>query len=186
MQKLLQGQRAIQDGAGATFDPEAVAAACAGESGEFPTGSCTPDEQAVFLSGDLSDARFQSTLTLDGGFRSIFGDTGQRSVHSPVMALRHAGSDGTAQGEFDRMDGVDYTWVAVEGACHETFNLGIEASTFAPCATFDRDEGWSLTATYALAFFRHSLHGDDGAETVGILDGSVQVNAAATVAHRAD
>lgn len=166
---------------GATFDAELLSAACAGEHGFFPTGSCTDEEEAVFTSGVLDDPRVQATLVLDGGIRDLFGETGHRSVHAPFLVLRRPDPGGADQAEFDRMDGIPYTWVSVDGACHETFNIGVEAATLAPCDTFEVDRGWHLTATYAAAWFRHHLQGDGSPETVGIVEGSVEVDAAATV-----
>ena len=179
-----RGAYTVWAAAGASFDPDFVAAACAGENTFFPTGSCTPDEQAAFLSGDLADPRFQASLVLDGGIRDLFGDAGHATAHTPFMTLRKSASDAEAQVEYDRMDPLDYTWVSVEGACHETFNLGVEAATLQPCDTFEVERGWHVTATYAAAFFRHHLLGDDAADTVGVLDGSVTVDAAATLRSR--
>jgi predicted dienelactone hydrolase len=179
-----RGAYTVWAAAGARFDPEFLAAACAGENGAFPTGACTADEQAAFASGALADPRFQASLVLDGGIRDLFGETGHAAAHTPFLTLRKSASDPDAQAEFDRMDPLDYTWVSVEGACHETFNLGVEASTLQPCDTFEVERGWHLTATYAAAFFRHHLLGDDAAETVGVLDGSIAVDAAATLRSR--
>ena len=170
--------------AGGTFDPDIVAAACAGEQDFFPTRSCTTEEQAVFVSGALDEPRFQASLVLDGGIRSIFGEDGHRSVHAPFLILRKPDSGGSDQAEFDRMEGITYTWVSVEGACHETFNVGVEASTQSPCETFEQQRGWDLTATYATAFFRHHLLDDDGAGTTGIVDGTTNVDPAATMQSR--
>jgi predicted dienelactone hydrolase len=169
---------------GGTFDADIVAAACAGEQDFFPSRSCTPEEQAVFTSGALDEPRVQASLVLDGGIRSIFGDEGHRSVHAPFFVMRKVEGSGSDQAEYDRMDGVDYTWVSVEGACHETFNVGVEASTQAPCETFEQQRGWDMTATYAAAFFRRALLGDEGEETVGIVEGTIEVDPAVTLQAR--
>ncbi len=169
--------------AGGTFDAQAVAAACAGENGAFGTGSCTPEEEAVFLSGDLADPRFKATTLLDGSIRrDLFGDTGHQGAQTPFLSLSRD-NEGSAE-QFDTVDGLDFTWLAVEGSCHETFNLGVEAATLEACETFDVDRGWELTATYTFAFLRHHLLGDVSAETVGILDGSTEVDPAVVYHHR--
>ena len=169
--------------AGGTFDADAIAAACAGETDAFSTGSCTPEEEAVFLSGTLADDRFQASILLDGGIRRLlFGDTGHRGATTPFLSLTRD-DEGSAQ-QFDSVDQLDFTWLPVEGACHETFNLGFEASTLAPCETFDVDRGWALTATYSFAFLRHHLLGDDSDEIVDILDGTTVVDAAARYHHK--
>lgn len=169
---------------GGTFDAEVLAAACAGDDTFFPSRSCTPDEEAAFLSGVLDEPRIQASLVLDGGIRAIFGDEGHRSVHAPFFVMRRPDAGGSDQAEFDRMDGIPYTWVSVEGACHETFNVGVEASTRSPCETFEQQRGWDMTATYAAAFFRHTLLGDDGAEVAGIVAGTVEVDPAVTLQAR--
>lgn len=169
---------------GATFDPVALDAACAGTSSDFPTRSCTAEESAVFLSGELVDDRFQAVLTLDGGIRGLFGDTGHTTMNGPVMAMSKPDDGGSDQAEFDQVDGLDYTWISVAGACHESFNLGIEVSTLGPCETLAQDRGWDITATYAFAFFRRHLLDDDGAELVSILDGSVEVDPVVSLQRR--
>jgi hypothetical protein len=165
-------------------DAAAIEAACAGTSTEFPTRTCTAEEAAVFLSGALVDDRFQAVLTLDGGIRGLFGDTGHASMNGPVMAMRKPDDGGSDQAEFDRMTGLDYTWVSVDGACHESFNLGIEVATMGPCETLDPQRGWDITATYALAFLRRHLLADDGEALTAILDGSTEVDAAVTLQQR--
>lgn len=169
---------------GASMDPEVLAAACTGEDSFFPSRTCTAEEEDAFLSGVLDDPRFQATFILDGGLRSIFGERGHRTVHAPFFVLRRPSGNGSDQAEFDRMDGVTYTWVSVEGACHETFNVGVEASTQAPCETFEQQRGWDMTATFAAAFFRNALLGDAGAEVSGIVDGSIEVDPSATLRAR--
>lgn len=169
--------------AGASFDPDALAAACAGENTAFPTGSCTEEEAAVFLSGDLADDRFAATILLDGTIRrELFGAGGHRTAFTPFLALSQD-HEGHAE-QFDSIDALDFTWLPVEGACHETFNLGIEAATGAPCDTFDVDRGWDLTATYSFAFLRHHLLADHSPETLGILDGSIEVDPAVAFHHK--
>lgn len=168
---------------GATFDAESITAGCAGETDAFPTRTCTADEEAVFRSGQLADDRFAASVLLDGSIRrSLFGETGHRGASTPFLAMSQA-NDGSAE-QFETVDQLDFTWLAVDGACHETFNLGIEASTQSPCETFDVDRGWDLTATYTFAFLRHHILGDEGAETVGILDGSTEVDAAVQYHHK--
>ncbi len=177
-----RGAYTVWAAAGGTFDAEAIAAGCAGETGAFDTRTCTEAEAAVFLSGELHDPRFQASVLLDGSIRrELFGDDGHASATTPFIALTREGEGPQAQ--YDTSEPLDFTWVPVEGSCHETFNLGIEAATRQPCDTFDPDRGWDLTATYTLAFLRHHLQGDDREDTVAILDGTTTVDAAATVHH---
>lgn len=168
---------------GATFDPDAVAAACAGENGAIPAGSCTPAEAEVFLSGVLADDRVVASLALDGDIRrSFFGDTGHQGVSGPFVKLSRADDpDGSRQAIYEGMDGIDFAWGAVEGACHESFNVVLDPGQgLQPCPTLDREAGLGLTAVYAAALFRSAVLGDDSEETLGILDGSIEVDPAVT------
>lgn len=169
-------------GAGASLQADLIEAGCAGESDLFDSRSCTVAEQEAFLSGELDDPRFVSTIVLAGTIRrGMFGDTGHRSVHSPFLAMTGTNDSPDGPGQFESMDAIDFRWVEVEGACHESFNLGVEASSLQPCETLDVDQGWALTATYALAFLRHTVLGDESAQVVGILDGSTVVDPAASL-----
>ena len=142
----------------------------------FPQEPARPLSLRSFSRATLADDRFRAILTLDGGIRGLFGDAGHTSMHGPVMAMRKPDDGGADQAEFDQLEGLDYTWVSVEGACHESFSLGIEVATLGPCETLDQQRGWDLTATYAFAFFRRHLLADDGAELTAILDGSTGVD----------
>jgi predicted dienelactone hydrolase len=169
-------------GAGAALQADLIEAGCAGESELFDSRSCTSAEQDAFLSGELDDPRFISTIVFAGTIRrAMFGDTGHRSVHSPFLAMTGTNDGPDGPGQFDSMDGIDFRWVEVEGGCHESFNLGVEASSLQPCETLDVDQGWALTATYALAFLRHTVLGDESAQVVGILDGSTAVDPVASI-----
>ena len=50
------------------------------------------------------------------------------------------------------------------GACHTTYTLG-------GCPGFDTELGLQIVNTYALAFARHLLLGDQDPETLALLDG---------------
>lgn len=168
---------------GATFDPDALAAACAGETSVFPTGSCTAEEEAVFLSGALADDRVVASLALDGDIRrGFFGDEGHRSLSGPFVKLSQADdAAGTRQAHYDSMDGIDYSWGAVEGACHESFNVVLDPNQgLQPCPTLDREVGLDITATAAAALFRSAVLGDDSDDTVGVLEGSISLDPAVT------
>lgn len=169
--------------AGATFDPAAIAAGCAGETDAFESRSCTPEEEAVFVGGGLADPRFRASILLDGSIRrELVGAEGHRAATTPFLALTQANSG--AQEQFDSVDPLDFSWVPVEGSCHETFNLGVEAATLQPCATMEVERGWQITATYSFAFLRHHLMGDTSTATMGVLSGDVVVDEAAVLQHK--
>jgi len=169
--------------AGATFDPAAIAAGCAGETDAFESRSCTPEEEAVFVGGELADPRFRASILLDGGIRrELVGEEGHRSATTPFLALTQV-NEGSQQ-QFDSIDALDFSWVPVEGSCHETFNLGVEAATLQPCATMEVERGWQITATYSFAFLRHHLMGDTSTATMGVLSGALVVDEAAALQHK--
>ncbi len=153
--------------AGATYDMEAVAA-------KFP--EATEAQLAVFAAG-FDDPRIVASVPLAGTYgKSWFGDSGYLAIGDlPVLSLTGSldGHDGAAA-QFDSLDGIDLTWVELEGGCHQTFALGF-------CDTLDPAEGFQLVDTYVLAFARHHLLGDESAEVLGLLDGSAELSPLATV-----
>ncbi|MEZ4233026.1 MAG: hypothetical protein R3B89_27850, partial [Polyangiaceae bacterium] len=70
---------------------------------------------------------------------------------------------------FAEMQSLDLTWVEVSGGCHQLFGLG-------NCPDIENGVGYGIVDTYALAFGRHHVLGDDSAKTLGILDGSTSVS----------
>ena len=162
-------------GIGASFDPDAVDAACAGGGG-LPTGTCTEEQRSGFVSGELTDERFVAAIPLAGTIRrSFFGSEGHRTARGPVLSMTGT-NDGNPQNYLDQwesIDGLDFTWLSLEGACHQTFALGF-------CSTLDVAEGFRIVNTYALAFGRAHVLGDSSAEVLGILDGSVSISDAVT------
>ena len=69
---------------------------------------------------------------------------------------------------YPALDGLDRTWIELDGGCHETFALGV-------CDTLDPALGYDIVQTYALAFARQRVLGDTGEAVSGILDGSIEV-----------
>ena len=154
---------------GASYDSAQVDSACAGGGG-LPTGQCTEAQREAFLSGELSDDRIVASIPLAGTIRrSFFGAEGHRSVRGPVFSMTGGNDSVGQQSQWDSMDQIDFTWIDVAGACHQTFALG-------SCDTLDRDEGFAIVDTYALAFARAHVLGDTSSEVLGILDGSVVVS----------
>lgn len=152
--------------AGATYGEDEPERLCPG---------CDADQLALFDDG-LSDPRVVATIPMAGQIpRSSFGDTGHQSVSIPVLAMTGS-EDGGGQDQFDTMDQVDFTWIDLEGGCHETFNIGA-------CGTLDPELGFSIVQTYALAFARAQL-GDTSVS--GILDGTEEVSDVVSYAHRSE
>ena len=70
-------------------------------------------------------------------------------------------------------------WIDIEDGCHQTFATGI-------CADLEAEEGYAIVNAYALAFGRAHVLGDDSAEVVGVLDGSVTVSERVTMQQGSD
>lgn len=157
---------------GATFDVDLITEAC--ESGDWPEGGCTDAELAALTSDTLGDDRVVGLLPLAGDLRrSYFGDTGELSVHVPVVFMggTEDGPEGQ-QAQWDAMGEIDFTWISLEGGCHQTFALG-------QCSTLDEEEGFRIVRTYGLAHSRLTVLGDTSVR--GVLDGSEVVGDGVTV-----
>ena len=157
---------------GASIDPDSLAEACT----RMDQGSCSEEELAAFLSGDVSDQRMAAGITMAGTInRSYHSDEGHLSVRGPVLLMSGSNDSGHAVSEsFDSLEGIDRSLLDIEGACHGSFNMGF-------CETLETDLGYHIVQTYALAFGRRHLLGDDDEKVMGVLDGSVEVAAEATI-----
>ncbi|MCO4744856.1 MAG: hypothetical protein KC912_08705 [Proteobacteria bacterium] len=129
--------------------------------------SCTEAERAEFAAG-FDDPRVVATIPMAGTIRrSWLGDNGHSTVDLPVMFMSGTEDPVGQQGQWDAMDSIDFTWLDIEGACHNAFALG-------SCFTLDTDEGFEIIQTYALAFARRHVLDDDTVSD--ILDGSTEVS----------
>lgn len=155
---------------GAPFDVEAIRAHC----DELP--SCTEAELEVFGS-DLRDSRVVAIVPMAGRpDPTWFGDDGAGKVQVPLLNLTGTADSVDFAPFWDQLGAHDATWIELDGACHESFNLGVP-----PCSTFDTQEGHSVVSAYALAFARRQLLGD--VTVSGIIDGTRALSDRVTV-HR--
>lgn len=139
-------------GAGARFD--AVEETCANES--MPAGGCTAAELAAFTSGTLQDDRVAAIIPMAGTVRqSFFGETGYEAVTEPVLFMSGT-EDGpdSSQEQWETATQAQMLWTSLEGGCHQSFALG-------QCSTLDVELGYTIVNTYALAFARKHILGDD-------------------------
>ena len=155
--------------AGASFDGGALDAACP----TFEEGSCTSQELAAFVSGELDEPRVKVAVPMGAGIdRSFFGDQGHAGVHAPFLLLTGSEDGETWEGaDWESINGVERTWVQLQGGCHQSFTSGA-------CSTLDADQGYRLINGYITAFSRvHLLDNDthrdliSGERTLG--DGAV-------------
>jgi predicted dienelactone hydrolase len=158
--------------AGATYDMAQVSSRC--EAGEF--ADCTPERLAGFEAG-FGDPRIIAAIPMGGSIgRDWFGASGHSTVTIPILAMSSSNETDQTRDQFETTAGIDMTWVDIAGGCHETFALGF-------CATFNRDRGYRVVNTYAMAFARHWLLDDSGETTLSILAGTTPVDEAVTLAH---
>lgn len=159
--------------AGGTMDAERIAAACAGD-GTFETNTCTPEEQALLLSPTLAAPEVSASVLLAGGIRrSLFGEAGHRSVGGPMLSLTGSEDGNSGQEQYDSTQGIDLTWVELEGGCHQTFALGT-------CDTLPTEDGYRIVRSWSLAFLRHHLQGDVSDATLALIRGEAPVDPRAT------
>jgi predicted dienelactone hydrolase len=159
--------------AGATYDEAVVRSECE----DLSSGPCTEAELGVFLSGELDDERVVAIMPLAGTYRPAwFGDEGYESVDVPILAMTGSEDNpGSALEQWDRLSAeTDMTWVELEGACHQTFALG-------GCDNLSNEDGYEIVNTFALAFGRHHVLGDESEPTTGVLSGEIEVSDAVTV-----
>lgn len=150
---------------GATFDTAQVTARC--DSGALQL--CNESTVAVFEAG-LRDPRIVAAIPMAGSIQQDwFGDDGHSSVDVPILAMSGTNDPVGADRQFEITGDIDLRWVEIEGGCHQTFALG-------GCSTLDDALGYSIINTYALAFARKIVLGDDDPRTEGIVDGSIEVS----------
>lgn len=159
---------------GASFDVPSLEARCERDT---YAGGCTSAEIDAFAKG-FRDSRVVTTIPMAGRLNSTWlGPTGYRSVDIPMLAMSASEDTVDALGQFEIVEGLDFTWIDIEGACHQTF-------TYAGCPNIDDAEGQRIVATYALAFARHHVLGDDDPLVLGLLDGSIEISPLVAFARR--
>ena len=69
------------------------------------------------------------------------------------------------------------SWLEIEGGCHQLFGLG-------SCGLISDEIGFRIVHSYSLAFGREHILGDQSADTLGLLDGSIELDSAASLVVR--
>lgn len=160
---------------GATFDVAAITARC--DSGEIPEDQCTPGVLEAFAAG-LRDPRIVATVPMAGGGAvSWFGEGGLLGAETPMLYMSGTDDPGAVDDVWERSEGLDMTWMVIEGGCHQLFGLGV-------CPQIDDEVGVRAVRTYSLAFGRKHVLGDEGATTEGLLDGSIELAPEVTITPR--
>ena len=160
---------------GATYDMESVEEMCSTGDG-LDGDPCTPAEWATFQT-ELSDPRVVATIPLDGAIRRAwFGLDGEATVRGPVLYFSPEDSEGS-QAQFDNLAPIDFRWVTLAGACHQSFANG-------GCSSLDTDEGFRIVSALGLAFSRTVLFGDSGLQSLGLLNGDIELSDIVSIHHR--
>ena len=161
--------------AGASYDN--IEAVCfEGVGLEDPDIPCSDSEYAAFTSGELHDPRVTVAIPMAGQDRkTFFGDEGYKSVHAPVLFISGTEDNEEAnQAHFNDVEGIDFRWLSLEEACHQSFTTG-------GCPTIDTQQGFDILNAYILGYARQRLLGDDSTEIEELLNGTSQPWAEATL-----
>lgn len=148
---------------GTPYDPVDTSDYCDG---------CDAATLALFTDGSVVDTRAVAGLPMACGYNdSTYADDGFLQVDVPVLSMTGTNDNPeSALAQWTAMNGqIDFRWLELEGGCHQTFALGA-------CDSLDVPDGFWMVDTYATAFARAHLLGDEGARTKALLDGSEQLD----------
>lgn len=161
-----RGVTTVWSALGAAVDPAAADELCPG---------CDEPARAALLAG-ADDPRFVAGIPMAGMLRrSMVGASGEAAVTEPVLSMTGTADTPDAATELSTIAGPPLTWLELAGGCHESFASGL------PCPGLDTAAGFRAVGVYALAFGRRHLLEDDSEIVAGVLDGSLSVDAAATL-----
>lgn len=150
---------------GATFDPSNTADYCDG---------CDASQLGLFTDGSVVDPRVVAAIPMAGTYSTgKFGQTGFQAVDVPILSM--TGTNDNEQSNVDQwglIEGLDFSWLSLEGGCHQTFALGV-------CDQLDVQDGYRFVNTYAMAFARAHLLDDTGLETLELLNGTTELDSRA-------
>ncbi|MFM2160778.1 MAG: hypothetical protein RLZZ383_290 [Pseudomonadota bacterium] len=144
---------------GARPQADAVAARCEG-------GACGPDGARALADGG-KDARVVAIAPMAGTADGLVGAGGYAEVTAPVR--QYTGSAdfrADAQWALAQTEGVDMTWLHVEGACHNSFIT----SPFG-CETLAHDAGMTWLVQDVGAFATAAVLGSTDPDVGAILQG---------------
>ena len=153
---------------GASYDN--IEAVCwEGVGLEDPTTPCTEAQYAEFTSGLLQDPRVTVSIPMAGTDRkTFFGEEGYKQVHAPVFYISGSADNLEAsEAQFQDLQDIDFRWLNIDGACHQSFTVG-------GCPSMDTDLAYDILNYYILAYARQRLLQDDSADIDALLSGQVQ------------
>ncbi|MFO0587129.1 MAG: hypothetical protein U0441_06315 [Polyangiaceae bacterium] len=165
--------------AGGTFDLVNIQSKC--DKGEV--APCSPEEIAVF-STDLTEKRAKMAAPLAGGHNDFFGSYLEKSAKLPILLMTGSLDPVGANNLFLNMDGVDLTWVNVDGGCHQLFGLGNTQLGDVTCAGLPDEEGFAIVNPWIVAYARYHVLGDMTPEVKAIVEGTQSVSDRADFQHK--
>jgi predicted dienelactone hydrolase len=149
---------------GASVDVAAVRAEC--EAGELDQGDCAEAEFEMYASG-LSDSRVKALMPMAGTInRTWFPGDAHTTVLSPVLFMSGTADQVGQAEQYETIDGVDFTWLDIDGGCHQMFALG-------GCSLISDETAFQIVNSYGLAFGRKTIQGDDSEHVLALMNGSV-------------
>ena len=164
---------------GATFDVDAIKAACAGGD----PGSCDDAGYAVFGTS-LSEKRAKAIIPMAGGPHAFFGTSGLDTTKVPALLMTGSLDQVGADTLYENLSGVDFTWADVEGGCHQLYGLGNSVKEGPECAVLGDEEGFGIVNPFILAFARYHVLGERGDEVKGLVEGTSGVSPKMKVQHK--
>lgn len=156
---------------GATYDIDNIQSRC--DNGSYPNG-CSEEAVASFSQG-FKDARITALIPTAGSGHGEFFDgiQGRETLSMPIFMMSAAQDPVGAESVFENTNIENFTWVDIDGGCHELFNLG--------CGRMEDSAKFPIVTTYSLAFGRRHILNDESENTVGILNNTIVVSEDVTV-----
>lgn len=148
--------------AGVPFAPRDVAARCADVDADAEE-PCGAEPFAPFE--NVSEPRVAAVIPMAGVLRTEwYEDDGHTAVEVPVLTLTGSEDPVGQQEQWDRIIGIDHTWIDFAGVCHHLFSVGT-------CSQVPRADGLAAVNAYALGFGRRHILADDGEDVRSLLSG---------------
>ena len=130
------------------------------------------------FSGDLSERRARVIVPMAGGGSSYFGANPYDPLGMPLLLMEGSLNQSGADQLFAATTGVDFTWVNIEGGCHELFNLGNDAlgdhgndsNGAIPCGALPSEAGFAAVNSWLLAYLRSHLFDDHSEQVEAIVN----------------
>ncbi len=152
---------------GAAYDTAAIASMCAAGN----PSPCDATGEATFTT-DLSERRAKAVIPMAGGHNDFFLSNGEDYERVPVLLMSGSLNPVGADTLYAGVDGIDLTWVDVQGGCHQLYGLGNTQNGAANCEVLSDEAGFAIVNPFILAFARYHVLGERGAGVTGLVEGT--------------